>query len=58
MAIVKLLLNRGADADLKDYGRRTLLLSTIVYGYKAIVELLLNKGVDTNLNNNDGRTPL
>ncbi|OKL62160.1 hypothetical protein UA08_02170 [Talaromyces atroroseus] len=59
-AIVKILLERGAEVNSKDseYGR-TPLLWAIVNGYEAIIKLLLDKGAVIDLKDDAyGQTPL
>ncbi|KAK3392746.1 hypothetical protein B0H63DRAFT_491065 [Podospora didyma] len=57
-AVVKLLLDKGAN--IKAYGRRdrTLLLWAVDKGHEAIVKLLLDKGADMEAYNWMDRTPL
>ncbi|KKO96409.1 ankyrin repeat domain-containing protein, partial [Trichoderma harzianum] len=57
-AVVKLLVEKGADIDAKDGGGRTPLLWATYNGHKAIVELLVEKGADIEAKDNYGRTPL
>ena len=59
-AVVKLLLDKGADAEAREgnYGR-TPLLWAAVNGHEVVVKLLLDtRRVDVNLMDRDGRTPL
>ena len=58
-AVVKLLLERGADVEARDKDSLTpLLLHAAWNGHKAIVRLLLEKGADIEVRDEDGRTPL
>jgi ankyrin repeat protein len=57
-ALVKLLLENGADVDSKDSSGRTPLLWAIENGHKAVVELLLEKGANVDSKDSGGRTPL
>ncbi|EFY94395.2 Ankyrin repeat-containing domain protein [Metarhizium robertsii ARSEF 23] len=58
-AIVRLLLNYGANYELKDrIYSQTLLSWAAEKGNKAIVELLLDKGADVKSKDEYGRTPL
>ncbi|KAK1764670.1 hypothetical protein QBC33DRAFT_546789 [Phialemonium atrogriseum] len=57
-AIVKLLLEKGADIETKDeYGRTPLSLAAR-NGHEAMVKLLLEKGADTETKDKYGQTPL
>lgn len=57
--MVKLLLKKGADSDLKDtrFGRTPLSWAAIS-SYKAVAKLLLEKSIDPDSKNNYGQTPL
>ncbi|RMZ87413.1 hypothetical protein DV736_g5365, partial [Chaetothyriales sp. CBS 134916] len=56
-AVVKLLLEKGAELETKDIWGRTPLSRGAANGHEAVVKLLLEKGaVETK--DNDGRTPL
>jgi hypothetical protein len=64
-AVVKLLLDKGADPDSRDkYGKPRLrsnpkpLLFATVNGHEAVVKLLLEKGAEPNSEDKYGRTPL
>ncbi|RYP49030.1 hypothetical protein DL768_005170 [Monosporascus sp. mg162] len=58
-AVVKLLLDKGADTESKDdHYVRTPLLWAIENGREAVVKLLLDRGADTESKNIFGRTPL
>ncbi|RDW57753.1 hypothetical protein BP5796_12554 [Coleophoma crateriformis] len=57
-AVVKLLLEKGADLETKDQYGRTPLSWAAANGYEAIVQLLLEKGADLDTKDHDGRTPL
>ncbi|KAK5634765.1 hypothetical protein RRF57_010478 [Xylaria bambusicola] len=57
-AVVRLLLDGGANAEVKDvYGWTPLLYATFS-GHEAVVQLLLEKGTDIEAKNKNGRTPL
>ena len=58
-AVVKLLLEKGADVESKDrdYGQ-TPLSWAAEKGHEAVVKLLLEKGADVESKDKDGRTPL
>jgi len=43
--IMNALLEKGADIDIGDYKKRTLLRGAVIYREKKVAELLLNKGV-------------
>jgi hypothetical protein len=57
-AIIKLLLDKGADIEAKNNGGTTPLLCAFYSGCKAIVKLLLDKGADIDAKDNDGQSPL
>ncbi|TVY13284.1 Vegetative incompatibility protein HET-E-1, partial [Lachnellula arida] len=57
-AVVKLLLEKGAELESKDNRGRTPLLRAAENGHKAVVELLLEKGAEPESKDNGGRTPL
>ncbi|KAL6857555.1 Ankyrin repeat A protein 2 [Amphichorda felina] len=58
-AVVKLLLERGADIEAKDweYGRTSLSWAA-GNGYEAIVQLLVDKGANVDAMDSDSQTPL
>ncbi|KAK6329625.1 hypothetical protein TWF730_006173 [Orbilia blumenaviensis] len=57
--VVKLLLNKGADLEVKSgYKKTTALWIAADKGHEEIVKLLLNKGADLEAKRNDGCTPL
>jgi ankyrin repeat protein len=58
MKTVKLLLDRGADVNVRDRFGDTPLGQATICGYKELVALLLAKGADANAVSNDGTTPL
>lgn len=55
---IKLLLNAGANPNLKNMGGCTALMFAAVEGYKEIVELLLNRGADPYCKDYQGKTTL
>jgi len=55
---VKLLLDRGAEVNVKDRFGNTLLSDAACCGYKDLVALLLAKDADANAVSKDGTTPL
>ncbi|RKK66491.1 hypothetical protein BFJ69_g15355 [Fusarium oxysporum] len=58
-AVVKLLLEKGADIEAKDTGySRTPLLWAAEEGHKTIVQLLLEKGAAIEAKDKDSKTPL
>jgi ankyrin repeat protein len=58
MEIVNLLLEKGADVNLKDNFGTTPLKSAALNGHMRIVKLLLEKGADVNLTDKYDKTPL
>lgn len=56
--IVKILLNRGADANLQNNWKQTPLHNTTQNRHGVITELLLDAGADPNARDQKGRTPL
>jgi ankyrin repeat protein len=57
-AIVRLLLEKGADVEARANNRRTALIGAAGGGHEAVVRLLLEKGADVEARANDGRTAL
>ena len=57
-AIVKMLLDKGANVEAKANGGDTPLHRAVVGGLKRIVQMLLDKGADPNVVSKDGCTPL
>ncbi|KAF4158277.1 hypothetical protein CNMCM6936_005011 [Aspergillus lentulus] len=57
-AVVKQLLDKGADPDLEDLFQRTPLSWAAENGHEAVVKLLLDKGADIDTISLDGLTPL
>lgn len=58
-AIIKLLLENGADIEAKDdYNCTPLLLAVVKKGNTDIIKLLLENGADIEAKDNNGRTPL
>lgn len=56
--LVKLLIDQGADVDIKDLTGDTALIVVAGNGYIEIVRLLIDKGADVNLQNENGSTAL
>lgn len=56
--IVLLLVNKGADVNLKSYSGSSPLHSAAYGGNTEIAEILINKGADVNVADNEGETPL
>ena len=56
--IVKLLIRKGAELELKDDEGDTALVYAVIGGSSEIIEDLLNAGANINVKNNDGYTPL
>ena len=57
-AIVKVLLDQGADPNIMDNFRSTPLQAAVSGSHEAVVKLLLGRGADINHSNVFGRTPL
>ncbi|KAK0716323.1 hypothetical protein B0H67DRAFT_515985, partial [Lasiosphaeris hirsuta] len=57
-AVVKLLLDKGADTEAKGRDDRTPLCYAAGEGHEAVVKLLLDKGADTEAKGRNGQTPL
>jgi len=57
-AVVKLLLEKGAELEAKDWGGRTPLSHAAEKRHEAVVKLLLEKGAELEAKDNNGRTPL
>ncbi|KFY30111.1 hypothetical protein V494_08258 [Pseudogymnoascus sp. VKM F-4513 (FW-928)] len=57
-SIVKLLLEKGADAEAKDGNGQTALYEAAEGGHEAVVQLLLEKGADAKAKDEDGWTLL
>jgi ankyrin repeat protein len=57
-AVVKLLLEKGAEPESEDSDGRTSLLRAAENGHKAVVELLLEKGAKPEPEASDSQTPL
>ena len=57
-AVVKLLLEKGADLESRDSTGRTPLSRAAENGHEAVVKLLLEKGADLESKDSTGRTPL
>ncbi|KAJ6041456.1 ankyrin repeat-containing domain protein [Penicillium canescens] len=58
MVVVKLLLEKGFEADAKDSNGHSPLFWSAEFGHPEIMELLLGKGVEADATDADGRTPL
>lgn len=56
--LTKLLLNRGANPNVRTCGGRTPLHFVAAEGNKAVTQLLLSRGADVNAKDFDGHTPL
>lgn len=56
-AVVKLLVEKGADIEAKDRDGQTPLSWAAVAGHRTVVELLVEKGADIKVKNNFGQTP-
>ena len=54
--IVKVLLDAGANTNIKDKEGTTALMNASYYGYTEIVETLLSAGADVNAVDKDGYT--
>ncbi|KAF3129066.1 hypothetical protein TWF703_009096 [Orbilia oligospora] len=57
-AVVKFLINRGADLEAKDKSNRTPLLLAVVHEREEAIELLIDGGADLEVKDRSGRTPL
>jgi hypothetical protein len=57
-AVVKLLLERGAELETKDSNQQTPLLWAAMYGHEAVVKLLLERGAELETKDRYQRTPL
>ena len=56
--VVRLLLERGADPNKPEIGRKTSLHWAAYYHHKMVTKLLIDGGGDPNQGDQDGRTPL
>lgn len=56
--MVKMLMERGADVNLKSEVGSTALINSARSGNKTILEMLINNGADVNAQESDGRTAL
>src|SRR5205823_2412928 len=56
-AVVKLLVEKGADLETKDNDGRTPLSWTAGHRNEAVAKLLIEKGAELETKDNDGRTP-
>ncbi|KAK4077918.1 uncharacterized protein Triagg1_3612 [Trichoderma aggressivum f. europaeum] len=57
-AVVKLLVEEGADIEAKDGDGQTPLLWAAIVGHETVVKLLVEKGADIEVEDNFGQTPL
>ncbi|KAH7078162.1 hypothetical protein BKA63DRAFT_532522 [Paraphoma chrysanthemicola] len=57
-AVVKLLLDKGADVNARHYKNRSALIEASSEGYETIVKLLLDKGANVNTQDKTHRTAL
>ena len=57
-AVVKVLLENGAEIEARDFDGQTPLLLAAISGYEAIVELLLKDGANIEAQDRSGQTPL
>jgi ankyrin repeat protein len=58
LAIVTILIHRGANLDEADKGRHTPLLRAVKSGHEAVAGLLINKGADVHAKDTNGSTAL
>ena len=56
--MVKLLVENGADIDVKDYEGCSSLMWASLEGHLEIVKYLVKNGADINIKNEDGKTAL
>jgi len=56
--IVKMLIEAGANINVKDNGGDTALMRASVHGNEDIIKLLIEAGADVNAKDNDGSTSL
>lgn len=56
--VVRILLDRGANVNIKDHGGDTALIEATPFGSEAVIRMLLEKGADVNAKEADGDTPL
>jgi len=57
LAVVKMLLERGAEANIRQQGEWTPLHEAAARGHQEMVQLLLSHGADVNAKNEEGKTP-
>jgi len=58
LEVVKLLLEHGADPNVKNRDGKTPLHNAASEGHLEVVKLLLERGADPNVKDDDGNTPL
>jgi ankyrin repeat protein len=56
--IAKLLVDKGADVNIRDKNKMTALMVAAEKGFFEIAKFLIDKGADINVKDKDGRTPL
>ena len=57
-SVVELLVEAGADANIKDKDGSTALLLTCFWGTEEVVRLLIKGGANVNIKDNEGRSPI
>jgi len=57
-AVVQLLVEKGANIEVKDSDSNTALIRAALYGHEAVVRLLVEKGADIETKDSDGNTAL
>jgi ankyrin repeat protein len=58
MEVVRLLLDRGAELEARDYEEETALFRAVAYGHEEIVDMLLSRGADARTQKEYAATPL
>ena len=56
--LAKIIINNGADLDIKDRNGNTALHYCVYYKNYKLMELLIKEGADLNIQDNNGNTPL